>query len=303
MRIRPILLVALLLATASAAGAQTTPWPYNFLVQSRLDGAPQGYTDPLYVRRHDFGPGAQPVSGDAPTPLGYAASDNVNLWAGAVAQTWSYCDPTLLPACEPTAFTQARGDGGQIIAVDGAGVVRFWATQDGSYNGLQFFVGNLCGGDGWILFDNRVAAGDVVTWITEVAQLSISKVSATDCPPLGASYTRYMRQPVTFPFQTEGTPTSPLTLDTIVTEHYNNGSIAGSYDMERNWFAEGFGNLRWESWSTKVPPGADLAARCPPLSINGYYAVGDGWYLQDCRNWTNLVLAPPNFTLRVYGWP
>jgi hypothetical protein len=303
--------LALLLLGASVARAQTG-FPYNFLVQSRVDGVPQAYGDPLILRRHDFGPGAMPVSGDAPSPLGYAASDNVNLWTDAVAQTWSYCDPTQIPLCNPTAFTRSRGDGGQIIAVDGDGVVRFWATQDGSYNGLQFFVGNLCplpgitpatNGDGWVLFDNQVASGDVATWVTRVAQLAISKVSPTACPPLGPGYTRYMREPTEFLFQAAGVPTSPLLLDTILTEHYDHATIDDSVNMERNYFAQGFGNLRWESWTTSLPPGADLAARCPPLSTNGYYSVGPGWYLRECRNWTNFVLAPANFTLQTYGWP
>jgi hypothetical protein len=279
--------------------AQAT-WPYNFLVQSRLDGQPLGYLDPLYTRRHDWGPGDHPVSGDTPEPLGYQASDNVMLWPGAVGQTWSY----RANGQNPGKFVRANGDGGQIIVVSGD-TAWFWATQDTSYPGLQYIVGTVCpGGDGWRLFDAGLKNNAVTSWVYKVSALSVSKVSSTDCPPLAPALNRFMRGPVTFPFKTSGWPTYSQTLDTILTEHYERDTIAASVNMERNFFARGLGNLYWQAWSTTVEPGADLDARCPAIIINGYYYPEvPGWHLVNCRYWTNLVPAIPFFTMNTYGWP
>jgi hypothetical protein len=96
--------------------------PFDFLVQSRIDGMPLTYSDPLFMRRHDWGaPGVM---------LGYGASDNSMLWTGAVARTWSYGQ-------QPGPFVQSNGDGGQISTIVGSKAY-FWATQDSSYDGLQY---------------------------------------------------------------------------------------------------------------------------------------------------------------------
>jgi hypothetical protein len=73
--------------------------------------------------------------------------------------------------------------------------------------------------------------------------------------------------------------------------------------MERNWFAKGIGNVRWEGWSKTVTPGNDLAARCPLITLGGYYyPEAAGWHLVDCRYWTNVVPAQPGFSLAHFGW-
>lgn len=295
MQMRWLAALLLMVAVSTSAAAQDNPFVY--LVPTDIMGQSATYASPVIYRRHDFGPGPMPVSGDSVQPLGYAASDNANLWSGAAVNTWSY-------GSNPLAFNRGNGDGGQIISVAG-NIARFWATQDGSYPGLQYFVGATCGGDGWVLFDTSKLLSGVTWWQSQVAQLAISKSSATDCSGgLGPAFTRYQRGPVAYLTQQAGLPGTVLYFDTVMTEHYDNTSPDWSANMERNWFARGVGLVRWESWSKAAPIGDDLAARCPQIIINGYYfPETNGWRLTNCRYWMNFVLAPPGFTLSTYGWP
>ena len=260
--------------------------PFSFLVQSQINGQPQGFYDPEIMRRHDWGgPGV---------PLGYQASENVMLPTGAAMQSWSY-------GSQPIQFVQANGDGGQIMSVSGSKAY-FWATQDGSYNGLQYFVGPSCGGEGWFLFDTANQINSA--WTSVVAHLAISKQSSTDCPPLGASFTRWMRGLVVYPFQVAGKATGSVVLDTLLTEHYDSPTGDESVNMERNWFVKGMGNLRWEAWGKTRDPGDNLSYRCPPINLGGYYTPEfSGFHLVDCRYWTNFEIAPQGFTTAQYGWP
>jgi hypothetical protein len=187
-------IVALICVSASAQES-----PLDFLVQSRIDGSRQNYGDPIFLRRHDWGPPS--------VPLGYGVSDNVMTSANSVVQTWSY-GPT------PGPFVQANGDGGQISSIIGTRA-NFWATQDGSYPGLQYFVGASCpGGEGWLLFDTAHQINS--QWVGQIAHLAISKESPTDCPLLGAAYTRWMRGLVVYPFKVSGQPSGSLVLDTLL---------------------------------------------------------------------------------------
>ena len=282
---RQCLFIAIALLFSMAAHAQESP--FDFLVQTRIDGAPLGYGDLEVMRRNDWGPQG--------VPLGYVASENAMLWAGSAVQTWSW-------GYQPGRFNQAAGDGGQIITVSGTKAV-FWSTQDGSYNGMQYIVGPVCGGDGWLLFDTANQINSV--WTSKAAYLSISKVSATDCPPLAPAYTRWMRGLINYPFQRSGEPIGTVTLDTILTEHYDHDTPDGSIAMERNWFVKGMGNIRWEAWSKTAPPRGGLSEEvCPTVTLAGYYTPEfAGWHIIDCRYWTNFVPAQPGFTLSVYGWP
>jgi hypothetical protein len=260
--------------------------PMEFLVQSRIDGVPLTYSDPVFVRRHDWG--------GSGAPLGYYTSDNaLPTWvANTAVQTWG---------AGPWQFVQTAGDGGQITSVAGTKAV-FWASQDGSYNGLQYFVGPLCGGDGWLLFDTANQINS--QWTGQAARLSRSTNSPNDCPPLGAAYTRWMRGLIVYPFQSSGKPAGSLVLDTLLSEHYDHEAIDDSVNMERNWFAKGIGNIRWEAWSKTGTPGNDLAERCPQVTLGGYYYPETaGWRLTDCRYWANVVPAQPGFSLAHFGWP
>jgi hypothetical protein len=134
---------------------------------------------------------------------------------------------------------------------------------------------------------------------------SVSRVGATDCPPLGGSFTRYMIGSTAFPFRVNGADIGSFTFSTIMTEHYNNDSIEGSQFFERNWFAQGYGNLRWEVWGTSGTPSPNTdPSICPPILINGYYYPDHpNYYLLDCRFWTDVISAPPSFSESVFGWP
>jgi hypothetical protein len=288
-RIVPI--VTMLLSFLGTAEAQAQDDMQSFLVQSNLDGTQLLYDQQFFIRRHDWG-------GSFGPNVGWQTSDSAIISDHTtIVQTWSY-GPNLH-------FIPSQGDGGQIISLIGSDAV-FSSTQDGSYNGIQYFVGPGCGGqEGWLLFDTSAMHGPM-SWVSRVSHLSLSRDDPTACPPLGSAFTRWQRGMVGYVFQMQGNPIGMMALDTILTEHYDNVDQASSVNMERNFFAKGFGNLRWEAWS-KDPNhqvGNDLANRCPAnLNVNGYYYVEDpSWHIVDCRFWTNFAPATPLFSVATYGW-
>ena len=278
--------LALMALSAPASAQELDPAdPTSWVVERGAAGQPLGYEDPVLVRRRDFG------GPDA--PLGYGASENYSLWQGAFAQNWSY-------GVAPMQWHQAAGDGGQIISIDGT-TAAFWATQDGSFNGMQYFLGPSCGGQGWVLFDTSRLEP---YWVSEIDSLAISKVSPTTCQPLGSSLTRWMEAEVILPTQVAGVRSNDQGAEAILTEHYDYPSQGMSQNMERNFFVLGLGNVYWQAWSRSVQPGNDLAERCPEVTVNGYYVPEDGgWHLVECRYYMNFTLAPPGFTEVMYGWP
>lgn len=290
-----------LCATEQAAAAQDDPM--DWLIESNPGGAWRNYGDSVLMRRHDFGPGAHPVSGDSAEPNGYAASDNVYCGDGVACNTWQFSGNGT--------FNAAAGDGGQIIIVDGGGSgnVYFWSTWDGSYNGPQYIVGPMCGAAGWKLFDNSVMNGPT-TWKTEIDQLTISRKSPNDCQPLAPSFTAWMRGSSELPYQSQGNYAGSLYLDAIVTEHYDHESPETSINKEVNVFVKNIGLVYWMAYSRTSPPLADLSARCPQISITGadsntWASNQDaiGWHLTDCRYYMNYVPVPDGWSLSQYRWP
>src|SRR6266446_6892268 len=81
----------------------------------------------------------------------------------------------------------------------------------------------------------------------------------------------------------------------IVSEHYAGPSIGESQTMERDFFAYGYGWIRWEGWTTNTlaTRDPDLLGRCPGVYIkNGPWPLAEpaaGWVQTACRSWTNII--------------
>ena len=192
------------------AGPTTISDPLSFLVQAGSDGKLMRTTDLVSWRRHDW-----------PLPHGYEISDSLLRPDGRVVQTFD-----ITPYGQ---FTPAHGDGGQVVEIGSDGFVRFLITQDGGKPGLQYFVGQKCGGTGWIVFGNDAPTG---TWRGIVATLSGQAVDM--CPgQLNQARTQYRLEQVTFPFAVDGVQIEPRTLPTIISEHYTGGSVATAANVER----------------------------------------------------------------------
>ncbi len=239
---------------------------------------PQRAADPMLTRRRDW-----------PAPAGYQSEDSFQADDGAYFET-TFAYPPFGP------FNARHGDGGEIYIIDGAGV-RIAATEDGGrMNVMQGFYGARCGGTGWILFRNDAPTG---RWAEAVARLSDQPLGAR-CQAKNAAYTRYRLEIVALPFILRGVRKT-LSLPTVISEHYNAGTLAQATGLERTFMVKGVGRAVWESWSRKPSSLKDLAQRCPGTAWST--PPTPGWYLNDCRYATNLVPADGSLTGDGYGWP
>lgn len=245
-------------------GPVTIADPASFLAPpGRHDG------DPAPTRRFDWG--------------AYQAADAFALADGSLASTWSYAP--FGP------FVQANGDGGEVYVIDGP-TVRIVATQDGGKPYLQGFYGAACGGSGWVIFRSDAPTGQwnsLTAWLDDLPLPS-------NCSAATPAFTRYRYEQLAIPFLIAGARID-ITLPAIISEHFNNASVEKATALERSIYAQGYGRLIWEAWTTGAPAGSDLDARCPPTA----YSVppAPGWSLSDCRVSTNIVAgSPPPF-----GWP
>jgi len=175
------------------------------------------------------------------------------------------------------------GDGGDHAVVEGR-VTRADSTQDGGYMGVvQYWVGPRCGGDGWVLF--RDDAGPRV--VEGLTRLGRSFGDPNQCDARSNSWTRYWTQDIDYP--------QLGTVATIVSEHFNNRSVARSTALERFFFGKGWGRLVWQAWSTERRPEPEwnVPARCPLVGDVG--APGRNWVLYDCR--TSTLVEPADGSL------
>ena len=273
---------------AAPVGAQTIDDPTAYLVQLRCpDGrlevaepdcpgaAPQRATDPMQMRRRDW-----------PSPDGYVAQDAI-LGANGPETLWSFAPFGR--------FVAAHGDGGEVYVVDRQ-TVRIALTQDGGTPYLQGFYGAHCGGTGWVAFRADAPTG---RWASLVAHLGDGHVPSL-CLAFSAAFTRFRLEGVTAPWIIDRA-VRPITLPTVIAEHYDRGSIAEAHNMERSFFAKGVGRIIWEAWTTGKPAGAGLTVRCPGTAWSTPPAAG--WVLSDCRYATNLVAADGGVSGASFGWP
>ena len=246
----------------------------------------QQASDPLYMRRYDWG-------ASAPQP-GFVAQDGfvmdnamayVNTWAWWVGQ----------PPGDVHAY---YGNGGEAYVLSGNGhTVRISVTQDGGKPYLQGFYGVGCGGTGWVAFGDDAPSG---SWRTLTATLSDVTVPG-QCAHKSQSLTRYRLEQVTIPFEINGAQASE-TLPCVIGEHYNTGSMGSASAMERSMWCKGVGRTVWEAWGTAAPTDPSIPSRCPGTDWSA--APAAGWYMEDCRYATRLVVTvEATMTGDRFGWP
>ena len=219
------------------------------------------------------------VSGDTrhdwPLPAGYVELTSERVSATLARQHWDFAP---FGTYEPE-----RGDGFQIAEIGADGWVRFMSTLDGGTPWVQYFVGQRCGGTGWLVFGLDAPTG---SWREAVARLNIAQDPETCPPSLNDALTRYRLEPVAFPFAVAG-QTSTRTIATVISEHYDQRTIGKAGALERSYLGQGYGLLRWEAWGRTPPSIPALAERCGPLAYSDPPTAG--WHLRDCRTYTNVV--------------
>jgi hypothetical protein len=201
-------------------------------------------------------------------------------------------------------FNAANGDGGQLVDVDAAsGNITALSTQDGGTPGMQWFVGAKCGGQGWVIAELSLGLA-YATWTATADKLAIS-ADPNACPGMGSALDAWESFTVSYPFQVNG-QMQLRTIPTLISEHFDHADPTQSVYMERSFFGQLYGLLRWEAWAspaTGATPPADLAQRCPATSLaDDYQPPLAGWILYDCRNWTN-IMPVSGWSGDAYGWP
>jgi hypothetical protein len=78
-----------------------------------------------------------------------------------------------------------------------------------------------------------------------------------------------------------------VTVDTIVSEHYDDRDPNAARLMERFYYGYNWGWLSWElgalgkDW---YPAPSDIPQRCPYVSLREYPSGGgENWWMVDCR--------------------
>ncbi len=201
-------------------------------------------------------------------------------------------------------FDAGRGDGGDVtlLSSDAASMA---ATEDGG-GGFQLFVGPECR-------DRIAAAGLTQSWIIAlldpnapsrgetVARLNdLREGRQSKCPArLNFAFTQWRIEPVAY--RTGEGQGVPVTLTTLISEHYGGERPESADHVERFYFTRELGSTRWERWQNLshsrdfssdqlTKAASDLAAtgRCSKPDI----PAGGAFVMIDCREWTMIV--PPD---------
>lgn len=195
-------------------------------------------------------------------------------------------------------------DGGD-VAVFGPGRVSIGATEDGA-SGFLLWVGE-CRGTltaealtrSWLVAQYDPSKPGPLQGDT-VAQLNGLRPSQEACPPrFNAAYTDWVVRPMRY--RAVAGQGVPVTLATLVSEHYSRGRRDEADLVERFYFTRELGGTRWETWGNRngnakysAAAVADAAARfassgrCSPAEPPG---GGASFVMVDCREWTQIV--PP----------
>jgi hypothetical protein len=202
-------------------------------------------------------------------------------------------------------FDTGRGDGGD-IALLSPQAVSLAATEDGGA-GFQLFVGGACSdrvdaaalARSWIIAladPNQPLRGETVARLAD-----LQRGRQSDCRArLSAAFTRWRVQPITY--RTADGQGSPLTLTTLVSEHYGGEHPEAADHVERFYFTRELGSTRWERWQnlshsrdfsqeqlTRATTALAASGRCSKSDMPG---GGDTLVMIDCREWTAIV--PPD---------
>jgi hypothetical protein len=198
----------------------------------------------------------------------------------------------------------AGSDGGD-IAVLAPGILSFGATEDGG--GFALWVGECQGPlpptaltHAWIIavFDpDRPApfAGETVAHLN-----GLSAGHQDTCPSrFNAAFTSWRVAP--FRYRAAPGQGMPITLTTLISEHYGGANRKTADHVERFYFTRELGGTRWERWQNaggnarfsvaKIAETAAWLAGTGRCSVPETPGGGGPFLLIDCREWTGIV--PP----------
>ena len=192
-------------------------------------------------------------------------------------------------------------DGGD-LAILTPGMISIGATEDGG--GFQLFVGECQGPvtpaaltHSWIVaaFDPRRPLPLEGETIARLKGLTVGRQET--CPTrFSAAFTSWRAVP--FRYRAVPGQGTPVTLTSLISEHYGGASRATADHVERFYFTRELGGTRWERWQNAGGnarfSAAMIAERAAQFAATGRCSVpekpsgGAPMVLIDCREWTRI---------------
>jgi hypothetical protein len=320
-----VLAIAAVILPAGAAEIASPALIRDFMIQNAcldsrgavVDGASPIDGDPRCVAQRDLRPGEKlpyhkhdhPALHDASgLPRGYQRHDSFPVETAGFGTVVEHSfDFGAGEGRRFGVFDAGKGDGGDIALLSGDDV-SIAATEDGGA-GFQLFVGPHCAepvgapalAGSWIIADLTPSAplqGDTVARLK-----SLREGSQTSCPAhLNAAFTRWQVRDVRYRAAPgQGTP---VTLESLVSEHYGGADPATADHVERFYFTRELGATRWERWQNTAKShglfeavfGAGRATQAAAdIAASGRCSAADPppggapMVIVDCREWTRIV--------------
>jgi hypothetical protein len=249
----------------------------------------------LTYHKHDH-----PNSGDRGAPAGYQRHDSFPVETAGFGIVVEHSFDFGAGEGRRFGTFDTPSDGGD-IAILSPGIVSFGATEDGG-GGFQLFVGECAGPvdpaaltHSWIVAQFDPARPAPLQGET-VARLSDLKAGHQDtCPSrFNQAFTSWLVAP--FRYRAAPGQGAPVTLTSLISEHYGGANRATADHVERFYFTRELGGTRWERWQNAngnakiAETAASFAAsgRCGPAATP---PGGAPLVLVDCREWTRI--EPP----------
>jgi hypothetical protein len=95
--------------------------------------------------------------------------------------------------------------------------------------------------------------------------------------PFDFSLTRYRLEPIAYRFRELNSELTTYTIQTIVSEHFDNSTIDAATMMERFYFGQFWGKLRWERWGAPDTPQPYESRGLPELPEPGTVWSAGSW--------------------------
>jgi hypothetical protein len=255
----------------------------------------------LPYHKHDH-----PASSEAAaTPLGYQRHDSFPVltagFGAVVEQSFDF------GAGEGRRFgVFDKGSDGGDVAILSPGMVSIGATEDGG-GGFGLWVGECQGPltaaaltHSWIIAEFDPGQPTPLEGETVARLNGVRPGGQESCPSrFNPAYTSWRVMP--FRYRAAPGQGMPMTLATLVSDHYG-GARPGTADhVERFYFTRELGGTRWERWETASGNprfgAAKVAEMAAGLAASGRCSVPDTpgggapMMLVDCREWTRI--EPP----------
>jgi hypothetical protein len=248
------------------------------------------------------------------TPLGYQRHDSFPVETagfGTVVEHSFDFGPGDFGAGEGRRFGvfDTGSDGGD-IAILSPGIVSIGATEAGG-GGFGLWVGECHGPltaaaltHSWIIVEFDPGQATPLEGETIARLNGVTAGGQQSCPSrFNAAYTSW--RVVLFRYRAAPGQGAPITLATLVSDHYGGKSRATADHVERFYFTRELGGTRWERWEiasgnprfsaqkvAEMAAGLESSGRCSaPQTPNGTPGGGAQLVLVDCREWTRI--EPP----------